>query len=339
VPPFVSRIEESSQIAEARRNARQLALDLDFGEQAAERAAIIVTEACTNLLKHANNGQIVVRQAPGPATDSRGYSDREPTLLEVLVLDRGPGIADVEECFRDGHSTTGTSGSGLGAITRLSSYTEIYSRPGHGTALLARISVEGRATLAPENIAAVQVPKPGEEVCGDHWGMTGNQERRTFLLADGLGHGPDAARAAAAAVDTLYKYPDLPVTEMLAAVHDALRPTRGAAVAIAELDTDRGTVNFGGLGNISASIFIDGAPPRRMISTNGTAGMEARHIRAFTYPWSDGATLVLHSDGIGTHWSLADYPGLASHDPAIVAGVIYRDFSRGNDDATIVVAR
>jgi anti-sigma regulatory factor (Ser/Thr protein kinase) len=333
VQAFIARIEDSSQIAEARRNVRRLALDLEFDEQAMEKAAIVVTEACTNLLKHASNGQIIIRPLLSrPSTI-------ESTLLEILVLDRGPGIASVEEARQDGHSTTGTSGSGLGAIGRLSSYTEIYSRPGRGTALLARISGKAGAILQPGDTGAVQVPKPGEEVCGDQWGKTSSERRRTFLLADGLGHGTDAAIASSTAVDTLYKYPDLSLTDMLAAVHDALRHTRGAAVAIAELNREHGIVAFGGLGNICGTIFADSAPPRRMVSTNGTAGVEARHIRQFTYPWTEGATLVLHSDGIGTHWNLSDYPGLAAHDPAIVAGVVYRDFSRGNDDATIVVAR
>jgi anti-sigma regulatory factor (Ser/Thr protein kinase) len=333
VAVFSSRIEESSQIAEARRNARRLALDLDFDEQAAERAAIVVTEACTNLLKHAHDGQIMI----GPALSSPGAA--ESALLEILVLDGGPGIANVEESLQDGQSTTGTSGSGLGAIGRLASYTEIYSRHGRGTALLARISGKTGAILRPGTTGAVQMPKPGEEVCGDQWGETGGGGRRTFLLADGLGHGPDAAIASSTAVDILYKHPDLSATEMLAAVHDALRHTRGAAVSIAELDKERGTVAFAGLGNVCGIIFSDDAPPRRMVSTNGTAGLEARHLREFTYPWTEGATLVLHSDGISTHWNLSDYPGLTAHDPAIVAGVVYRDFSRGNDDATIVVAK
>jgi hypothetical protein len=169
--------------------------------------------------------------------------------------------------------------------------------------------------------------------------MTVNNQRRKFMLADGLGHGTDAARAALAAVDTLHRHPDLSVADTLAAVHDALRPTRGAAVSIAEIDPDRGIVIFGGLGNVSGILFGGGVPPRRMVSTNGTAGVEARHLREFTYPWPHDATLVMHSDGIGTHWDLSDYPSLCTHDPAVIAGVIYRDHARGNDDATILVAR
>jgi len=340
MPAYISRIEDPSQIAEARRNARQLSLDLDFDENAAEKAAIIVTEACTNLLKHANHGQIIVRQAPEASTDQlRWPAPSGPSLLEILALDRGPGIGNLKECLADGHSTAGSFGDGLGAIARLSSYSEIYSRPSGGVALLARIAAGAQAILEQGCISGVQAPKPGEEVCGDQWGVVGGKERRTLLVADGLGHGTDAARAASTAVETLFKHPHLAVTELLAAVHDALRPTRGAAVAIAHLDRERGTVVFGGLGNVCGTVFSSGAPPRRMVSTNGTAGVEARHVRAFTYPWCEGDTMVLHSDGIGTHWNLSEYPGLAEHDPAIIAGVIYRDHARGSDDATVVAAR
>lgn len=337
---FIARIQDPSQIAEARRNVRQLAVDLDFGEEAAEKAAIIVTEASTNLLKHGNGGHLVVRQASGCATGPHHrYVHRECPVLEMVALDRGPGIANVAACLEDGHSTSGTSGTGLGAIGRLSSYTEIYSRPGRGTVLLARVCGQAGIILQPEKTGVVQVPKSGEDVCGDQWGEAVTNGQRTLLLADGLGHGIDAARASSAAVDVLHKHSEYSVTELLGAVHDALRPTRGAAVAIARLNVERQNVAFAGLGNISATLFGVATPPRRMVSTNGTAGVEARHLREFTYPWCPGDTLILHSDGIGTHWNLSDYPGLGAHDPAIIAGVVFRDFNRGTDDATVIVAK
>lgn len=326
MPVLIACIADPSQIAEARRNARQLALDIDFSEKAAEKVAIVVTEAGTNLLKHATRGEILVRTV--------GDS------LEILALDSGPGIADIDTCLDDGYSTTGTAGTGLGAISRLSSYYEVYSRPGAGTALLARISSNGAATAGrASDTGVVQVAKTGQEVCGDHWGISCENGRRTFLLADGLGHGPEAARASTAAVDTLYGNPGLSPAELVETVHSALRHTRGAAIGIAAADEDRRVVLFAGLGNISATVFAPGEPPRRMVSTNGTAGVDVRHVREFTYPFPEGAALIMHSDGIGTHWSLADYPSLASRDAAVIAGVIYRDHSRRTDDATILVAR
>ena len=327
---FATLIDDPSQIAEVRRAAHKLASDAGFDAASSEKVSIVVTEAGTNLLKHAGRGQILVR-----AADFNNQIE-----IEVLALDTGPGIQDFEMCSRDGFSTAGTSGTGLGAISRLSRHCDLYSAPDGGSALLARVAPGSNGHAAGQrDFGVVQIPKPGEEVCGDEWGVQVLAEYKTFLLADGLGHGPDAAKAARDAADMLNNHPDLAPGELIEAVHQALRSTRGAAVATARLDNDRRIITFSGLGNVSAGVFTPGEPVRHMVSINGTAGVDARHIREFTYPWPKGALVILHSDGIGTHWSLHDYPGLAARDPSLIAGVVYRDHGRRNDDATILVSK
>jgi hypothetical protein len=86
-------------------------------------------------------------------------------------------------------------------------------------------------------------------------------------------------------------------------------------------------------------VVVSAAGARHLVSHNGTAGHELRRLQEFTVPWFADAMLLLHSDGIATHWRLDDYPGLATHSPALVAGVLYRDFNRGRDDATVAVVR
>ena len=327
---FFVLVDDASRIAEVRRAAHKLAVDAGFDATSSEKVSIVVTEAGTNLLKHAGRGQMFIR-----AVEFENQIE-----IEVLALDNGPGIQDVEMCSRDGYSTTGTSGTGLGAIARLSRRCDVYSAPGAGSALLARLAHGSSSRPAGQcDIGIVQIPKPGEEVCGDEWGAYVSAEYKTVLLADGLGHGPDAAKAARCAVEILNNHPDLRPGELIESVHRMLRSTRGAAVAAARLDHDRRIITFAGLGNISAGIFQSDEPLRHMVSINGTAGVDARHIREFTYPWPEGALVILHSDGIGTHWSLQDYPGLATRDPSLIAGVVYRDHARGNDDATIVVSK
>jgi hypothetical protein len=49
--------------------------------------------------------------------------------------------------------------------------------------------------------------------------------------------------------------------------------------------------------------------------------------------------LVLHSDGLTSHWKLAAYSGLHVRHAAVIAGVLYRDFRRANDDVTVVVVK
>ena len=62
-------------------------------------------------------------------------------------------------------------------------------------------------------------------------------------------------------------------------------------------------------------------------------------IQVFTAPWPAGALVLLHSDGLASHWTLDRYPGLSARYPTLVAGVLYRDHRRGRDDTTVVVAR
>ena len=327
-----TRIDDPSQAAEARRTARVLAAGAGFDEASKERVSIVVTEAGTNVLKHARGGQLLLRLL------SAGD-------IEMLALDSGPGIADVEACLRDGYSTTGTCGTGLGAIARLSYYCDVYSKPGHGTALLARVAPStnghrsGRYATGPDALGVIQVAKHGEEMCGDQWGIETSGVHTSMLLADGLGHGPDAAKASNAAIAVLERHPDLSPRDLIETVHLALRPTRGAAVAAARLDSERRIITFAGLGNISAKVVPPAEAERHMVSVNGTAGVEARTIREFTYPWPEGSLVILHSDGIGTHWGLHNYPGLQVRHPSLIAGVIYRDHARQNDDATIVVLK
>ncbi len=98
-------------------------------------------------------------------------------------------------------------------------------------------------------------------------------------------------------------------------------------------------MRFCGVGNIAGAV-VNGVSVRHMVSHNGTIGQGlATRAQEFSYPWSPDAVCVMHSDGIRARWSLDAYPGLTRREPAVIAGVLYRDFARGHDDTGIVVAR
>jgi len=152
-----------------------------------------------------------------------------------------------------------------------------------------------------------------------------------------LGHGADAAAAAMTAVNALRTRPQLAPAALIEFAHGALRSTRGAALAVADLDLSR-EVRYAGIGNISGVLHAQGGV-RHLVSHSGIVGHEARKIQEFVYPWSQDALLIMHSDGLATHWNLDQYPGLAGRHPSLIAGVLYRDFTRGHDDVTVIVAK
>lgn len=227
-------IEDVSQVAEARRIARNMAENLGFDEGKAEKVAIVATEVSTNILKHAVRGEVLL-----------GINDA--CGLELLALDQGPGMSNVEQCMRDGYSTGGSPGQGLGAMARLSDASDIYSVPGSGTAILARWSSRKADAKSALHVAGVNVSKRGQEVCGDSWGFQHSGDIFTFLVADGLGHGYEANVASLEAVRTLRANPDTQPLALVDFTHKALRSSRGAAVAVARIDRMRGKLTFSGL--------------------------------------------------------------------------------------------
>jgi anti-sigma regulatory factor (Ser/Thr protein kinase) len=327
-------IHEHTDTGEARRVAAAFAAELSFDETSAGNLALVVTEAARNVLKHAGGGQVILRVLE--TGSSAG--------IEMLALDKGPGIADIGRCFQDGYSTAGTAGTGLGAIARLASVYEIYSRPDQGTVLMAQIRSRGSAGGAPVpaprfRAGGVSVPVRGEHECGDGWIFQESAGGARLTVADGLGHGPHAADAARAAIRTAREQLNDAAPVLLERIHGALRATRGAAVAVAEIDPPAQVLRFAGVGNISAAIVPEAGPVRHLVSHAGTAGHEVRKISEFTAPWSSRSLLVMHSDGLQTRWSFDAYPGLLERHPSLIAGVLYRDYARGRDDVTVVVVR
>ncbi|MBI2220348.1 MAG: SpoIIE family protein phosphatase [Acidobacteria bacterium] len=324
---FSIGVSDPSGVAEARRLVRMVAHDSGLSETDAGRAAIVATEAATNLVKHAPGGELIVRAGGTP----------QLPVLDLLAVDRGRGMANLAECLRDGYTTAGTAGNGLGAIVRQSSEFDAYSRPGRGTVILSRIAATNAVLDPPDRlqVAGLSLRKKGQHACGDNWTWAAGGGATTILVADGLGHGETAADAANEAVTVFQQSPlDSPV-EVLDRVHRALLKTRGAA-AIARIDHGRGTLTYAGVGNIAATIETD-ASPRHPVSRHGTLGHQVRRLQDFAYPWSPTDVLVMHSDGASAHWSLAAYPGLRGRHPLVIAAVLLRDL--GRDDATVVVAR
>ena len=322
-------IVHASDISAARRAGQKLALELGFNETRAGQLALIVTEAGTNLLKHAGEGVLYLNVA-----QSEGVPG-----IDVLAVDNGPGIADVEACLRDGMSTAGTSGTGLGALRRLSDEFDVWSLPGNGTLFFMRLwRDEAAPGLCQVEVGALTVPLAGEDECGDGWGVACDPGGATLLAVDGLGHGPLAAAAAQAALYELQRFPSAEPTALVNAAHDALRGTRGAALAAARIDFENDVVRLAGIGNIGAYV-IDGDSRRALVSHNGIVGHNMRKVQEFSAPCPPGALCILHSDGIQTQWDLDRYPGLMARSPALVAAMMMRDFIRRRDDAMVLVVR
>lgn len=331
-PHLVFPMTEVSQVGDARRRAAELAEQAGFDETHAGRLGLVVTELGNNLVLHAKQGRLLVA-----VRGEGGHAQ-----VEVLSIDEGPGMSNVEACLADGYSTAGTPGTGLGAVRRLSDAFDIYSAVDQGTVVAATVRAhDAPRALAAEHefeVSGLCVAAPGETVSGDGWACIVAAGRAVVMMADGLGHGPQAAEASDLAIQMFAAHADSRPQDIVQSLHGALRSTRGAAVAVAELDAAGRCITFCGVGNIVGRL-MSATQDKSMLSQHGTAGVQIRSPRDIGYDWPDHSLLILHSDGIATRWDLSRSPAIVQHSTAVIAAWILRDFSRGRDDATVVVVR
>lgn len=324
-------VADESQVAEARREAMAIARRQGFDETDVGRVALVATELATNLVKHGGGGEIL----------AGSYGEEPGSGVELVALDRGRGMANFRACLADGYSSAGTAGQGLGSVVRQSDFVDVASWVGVGTAVLAQIEPKrarrGGSTSASGDFGAVSVAKAGEEVCGDAWAIDQHGAGATLFVADGLGHGQEAADASVEAVRLFHRFHSHQPPTLLDYVHGGLRATRGAAVSIARYDPPAKQVVFAGIGNVAGVLATPGEL-RRMVSMPGTAGYTVRKIQSFQYPFQ-GGLVILCSDGLSTSWTLDRYPNLAVSHPTLIAAILYRDFGRRRDDVTVLVGK
>lgn len=327
-------IEEQTQIGAARRGAVALAHLHGLDSDAIGRLSLVVTESATNILRHARRGLVVIRAIVPP--------EGSPSI-EVLALDKGPGIGDLTRAMRDGFSTSGTAGEGLGAIRRLSDVFAMHAPRGQGTALMARVTAGSRqasAQRAPaldDRIGVVCVPIRGQVVSGDAWKLVPTRSRQYLLLVDGLGHGPGAAAAATLAIDAFAPHDDSSPDHILTVLDQATRGSRGAAASLVCIDDTQHQLRFCGVGNVDGRIQVGADATAHLLPQNGIVGHAMPTPRITQAEWTPASRLVMHSDGVSSRWRLDGYPGLATAHPSLVAGILYRDFRRERDDATVIV--
>jgi anti-sigma regulatory factor (Ser/Thr protein kinase) len=318
------RVEDASAIAACRGAAVALAGRLEFPPARTDQVALAVTEAASNLHKHASQGAMLLRIG----------RDGARAGIEMVTIDAGPGVADTSAALRDGHSTSGTLGIGLGAIRRLADFCDLYSAPGHGTVLVARFWPA--PALEVVRHAGLVRPITGETECGDVFGAVEWDGGVTGVLCDGLGHGPFAATAAMEAVRAVLEEPVAEPAALIERAHRRMHHTRGGAIGVVQIAGP--AILFGGLGNIAAVILADDSR-KSMLSVPGIAGHQAGTIRQFEYTAPSGAAIILHSDGISNRWGRQELPGLRGRDPLVIAAALLAEAGTRRDDAGVLVLK
>jgi len=333
--PFaVYRIEERSFVSYIKREIHSQVSHGHFSETRVAEIDIIVSELCSNLIKHAGSGELLYRVRNVSESDSR---------FEILCIDKGPGMADVSRMMKDGISTVKTLGQGLGAIERLSNVSQVYSLPGWGTVVYALVTTE-TVKYVPKSgldvdIRALGVSKTREVVSGDGYRVKRNGPLVQIFFGDGLGHGPFAKEAVDHAGNFFMSCGEEDPVSIIRLIHEEVRRTRGLVGVVATCDMKKNEWNICGVGNILARLY-SGVTYRNYMSYNGTMGLNIpTSMKASVYKVEKNQHLIMCSDGIRTRWDLSRYPSIFKYDNTLLAAALYSDFTRGNDDSSILVAK
>jgi anti-sigma regulatory factor (Ser/Thr protein kinase)/serine/threonine protein phosphatase PrpC len=319
----------------ARRAAKAMALAIGFDAKASEEITLVISELASNLVKHAQGGQLILT----PAKDSGRVG------IQIESRDRGPGIADVEQAIKDGFSTADSLGYGLGTVNRLMDQFDIMSQrgPGAGTAIVCtRWLRVDKPSLSPcpLEFGAATRAYPTMTVNGDAFVIKRWHASALVSVIDGLGHGQYAHRAAQAAKGYIETHFDQPLDAIFRGVGRTCRATRGVVMALVRFDYGGGDIrfSFASVGNIETRVF-GGANRQQFIVPRGIVGGNAPLPRMTDHRWHPGSIMVLHSDGVSGRWGLADFPDLARESATTMAQRLLRALAKDNDDATIVLVR
>jgi anti-sigma regulatory factor (Ser/Thr protein kinase) len=330
------QVEERSFVSYIKREIHQQASRGKFSEVEVAEIDIIVSEISSNLIKHVGSGELLYRFD----------EDDNSSTFEIISIDKGKGM-DTALMMKDGNSTTKTLGHGLGAIERLSDASQVYSIPGWGTICYAmRTSKKNGEQSVRKNgngidleVRALCVNRPRETVCGDGYRVKRSAAELKIFFGDGLGHGPHAKEAIDRAGDFFMNCPLSDPVEIIRMMHVDVRRTRGLVATIAVLNRKTNEWTICGVGNTIVRMY-NGIQYKNYMSYNGTIGLNLPNsMNATTIRAERNQHLIICSDGIQSRWDLSRYPSIYKYDNTVLAAAIYKDYTRGNDDSSVLIAK
>jgi anti-sigma regulatory factor (Ser/Thr protein kinase) len=323
---------DRSYFAILKKEIHALAISAGFSDSKTGEIDIVVAEIVSNLVKHGGGGQLLVR-----LINVKGNQG-----IELLSIDDGIGMTDINRMISDGVSTKSSLGQGLGAMKRLSDVFQVYSQRSWGTIILCRLFETPLPVFnrkkAPE-IHTVIVPKPGETACGDGFASVVTEKEIRLFLGDGLGHGPEAQHAVHAAMEAFEQCEEPSSVDVIRHIHARVKKTRGVVGTVAIFNIMKRQWNLCGIGNILTKL-MSAENTNGYMSYNGILGLNVPNsLKEREFDYEPGQHIVLCSDGIKSRWDTLRFPGISRYDMSILAAAVFKDFARNTDDMSVAICK
>ena len=329
---LVFKADDRSYFAILKKEIHNLAVGASFSAAKVGELDIIVAELVSNLVKHAGGGRVFVK-----LLEEEGIQG-----IELISVDNGPGMTDVSRMVADGVSTKNTLGQGLGAMKRLSDVFQVYSQKDWGTVILIRLFKEDLTLFKKppmEEIRAVLLPKPGETECGDGFYYVTTKDHIKLFLGDGLGHGPEAAKAVTQAGNAFLDCFESDPAEIIRYINNGVKKTRGLVGTVAVFDISQKQWSVCGVGNISTKIMSYGNT-KNLMAYNGIIGLNVpKTLNAQVVDYEKGQYIIMCSDGLKSKWDVIRYAAIQRYDASILSASVLKDYARNTDDMSVAVCK
>ena len=182
--------------------------------------------------------------------------------------------------------------------------------------------------------------RAGEIESGDRYVVAMHADGAVMAVADGLGHGAEAALASELAVRTVERHAAEPLVDIVRRCHKSLLRTRGVALSLARWDARDRLLTWIGVGNVEGLVMSANGgsvpPSHRLVMRGGVVGVRLPALLVSPVAVERTGLLILATDGIASGFEQGLDP---SQLPKTVADRILADHSRGTDDAMVLVAR
>lgn len=322
-----------SDVMTAQKEVKSLAKEIGFNKREIDELILVTSELISNLVKHARRGKITLV----PLFKGRNKG------IQIESIDEGKGIPDVKKAISDGYSTAESLGSGLGAVNRIMDELEIISPyKGKGTYIITKKWLAEKSphpvAICPLEFGAATQPCPGSHFNGDSFVIIRNNKIAVLAVIDGLGHGQFAHKAAQAARNYIERHYTQPIMNLFKGVERACSSTRGVVMAIARFEWINKRMIFGSIGNIGVRVFRSPGPMNFVIR-RGVIGLNAPNPVITEHEWEPEYIMILHSDGLKTHWGWRDFSPIVYKSATAIAHHLLHKFARGDDDATVLVVK
>ena len=324
--------DDRSYFSLIKKDIHKLVTNAGFPPNKVGEIDLIVSELTSNLQKHATGGAEILVAV---------YDELGGDYAEIICIDNGPGIADINKVLADGYSSVNTLGHGFGSIKRLSDKFDIFSQSGWGTIVLVRVYKSPKKDCPRKiaNVYGLVIAKSGERDSGDGFYYQTTKNGFKILVADGLGHGKDANLAVNEAVHQFRLCASESAVETIRFIHQGIRKTRGMVGNVFLFNNTTKKWTIAGVGNI-ATRLMSGLEQKNYLPYNGIIGHNIPGtMNDITYTQEEYNQFIACSDGIRSRWDTQKFPLIYKSDPMVLAAAIYKEYARRTDDMSVIICK